>query len=328
MNRILFIALGIAVVAGDARADKQRTLPAPPVRVRDGETIVLGSVKRLIVAKQYQIDLKLVEVKEDTDVNALAIKVHPHPFKAWDGRGHQFTRLDCAKCHSSQGQANSNDFFWKTFLDQRHYLKTWAGNSKGVKVLASPTLVTTAGRAANFSAKSPRKVQYFQRLKPDRFEASDGRFVLKDEKVETGISVKATVQPADDGHVRLKPLTVSVTAIKGREPIPGVTLPVGKPVLTTTSISTSVLAKLGKSSVISIDSPRGGRVLISVRVSQPVRKTTATKRVGTDDVEFLRRITLDLTGKLPTAEQTKKFLSDKSPDKRRRLVNWLLNQKR
>ena len=39
-----------------------------------------------------------------------------------------------------------------------------------------------------------------------------------------------------------------------------------KPIVTTTSIQTTLAGKLGKSSVISIDSPRGGRVLISVKV--------------------------------------------------------------
>ena len=43
-----------------------------------------------------------------------------------------------------------------------------------------------------------------------------------------------------------------------------------------------------------------------------------------DDAEFLRRITLDLTGTLPTAANARKFLEDKSPDKRAKLVQTLL----
>jgi len=42
------------------------------------------------------------------------------------------------------------------------------------------------------------------------------------------------------------------------------------------------------------------------------------------DSEFLRRICLDLTGRLPTVAQAKAFLADTSPDKRDRLVDALI----
>ena len=48
----------------------------------------------------------------------------------------------------------------------------------------------------------------------------------------------------------------------------------------------------------------------------PVRRTT--------DEEFVRRVCLDATGKLPTAEQVKSFLNSKKPDKRSELIDWLL----
>lgn len=235
--------------------------------------------------KQYRLDFKIVEVQEETDGNALAIKVHPHPFKRWKGKGqqeHRFTSLSCLNCHSVPGKGDSNEFFLKSFHGNSAWLDTWVKNTKGVKILASPTLVVTAGRTASMAVGSPRKAQYFQRLK-------NGNFTLKEEMVETGITVKTTVQPAADGNVRLKRLTVSVAAIKGREKIPGVTLSVGKPIMTTTSISTSILSKLGKSSVISIDSPRGGRVLISVKVTVVVPGKTRVDPRGTTDREPLPR---------------------------------------
>lgn len=44
----------------------------------------------------------------------------------------------------------------------------------------------------------------------------------------------------------------------------------------------------------------------------------------TSDSEFIRRIYLDLTGRIPTFEQTKAFIADTSPDKRDKLVDTLL----
>lgn len=42
------------------------------------------------------------------------------------------------------------------------------------------------------------------------------------------------------------------------------------------------------------------------------------------DEEFLRRVSLDLTGMLPSPENTRQFLQDRSPNKRARLVDYLL----
>ncbi|QDT26348.1 DUF1549 and DUF1553 domain-containing protein [Gimesia panareensis] len=44
-----------------------------------------------------------------------------------------------------------------------------------------------------------------------------------------------------------------------------------------------------------------------------------------DDSTFLRRVTLDITGRIPTLEQTKAFLADQRPDKRARKIDELLN---
>ncbi|GIX05203.1 MAG: hypothetical protein KatS3mg114_1072 [Planctomycetaceae bacterium] len=44
------------------------------------------------------------------------------------------------------------------------------------------------------------------------------------------------------------------------------------------------------------------------------------------DAEFLRRVSLDITGTLPTAEETEAFLNDSSPDKRARKIDELLER--
>ena len=44
------------------------------------------------------------------------------------------------------------------------------------------------------------------------------------------------------------------------------------------------------------------------------------------DTEFLRRVTLDLTGRLPQVEDIRKFVKDTDPDKRDKLVDALLGQ--
>src|SRR5579864_1606339 len=43
-----------------------------------------------------------------------------------------------------------------------------------------------------------------------------------------------------------------------------------------------------------------------------------------DDSEFLRRAYLDLIGRIPRVNEVHRFLADKSPDKRRKLIDELL----
>ena len=43
-----------------------------------------------------------------------------------------------------------------------------------------------------------------------------------------------------------------------------------------------------------------------------------------DDGTFLRRVRLDITGTLPSSEETRRFLADPDPKKRERLVDRLL----
>src|SRR5262245_43230746 len=47
-----------------------------------------------------------------------------------------------------------------------------------------------------------------------------------------------------------------------------------------------------------------------------------------DDAEFLRRTFLDITGRIPRAADVHEFLADKSPDKRRKLIDGLLDDPR
>src|SRR5205823_2925857 len=42
------------------------------------------------------------------------------------------------------------------------------------------------------------------------------------------------------------------------------------------------------------------------------------------DAEFLRRVTLDLNGTIPTAAETRAFLADADPKKREKLIDKLL----
>lgn len=73
--------------------------------------------------------------------------------------------------------------------------------------------------------------------------------------------------------------------------------------------------------------PVAARNYIDERVHEKLRKLRIRPSdVATDEV-FLRRVFLDVTGKLPSVEERERFLASEAPDKRERLVDELLGRK-
>ena len=66
-------------------------------------------------------------------------------------------------------------------------------------------------------------------------------------------------------------------------------------------------------------------------IDKLIEQKVATEKVGlsptTDDAEFLRRVYLDLTGKIPSADKTVAFLDSKEANKRATLIDQLLESK-
>jgi hypothetical protein len=89
----------------------------------------------------------------------------------------------------------------------------------------------------------------------------------------------------------------------------------------------------GKVSVCSVSIPLGAPVesLPPVKNFIDQHVFANLKQIGIppspicDDSTFLRRVSLDIGGRLPSMDETKAFLADKSPDKRDRVVEALLN---
>ena len=54
------------------------------------------------------------------------------------------------------------------------------------------------------------------------------------------------------------------------------------------------------------------------------KKNSVSPAGAADDATFIRRVSLDLIGVIPTSQETQTFLADKSPDKRQKLVDSLL----
>lgn len=67
---------------------------------------------------------------------------------------------------------------------------------------------------------------------------------------------------------------------------------------------------------------------LSARIDQHIEARAKAENVPlsapADDAEFLRRVSLDFAGKIPTADAARKFLADTDPKKREKLIDRLL----
>jgi hypothetical protein len=67
---------------------------------------------------------------------------------------------------------------------------------------------------------------------------------------------------------------------------------------------------------------------IDVQIAQHWAKHNARPAARADDSEFVRRVYLDLAGRIPSVQEARSFLEDKKPNKRARLVETLLSGSR
>ncbi len=85
-----------------------------------------------------------------------------------------------------------------------------------------------------------------------------------------------------------------------------------------------VSSSLGAADLAPTDDPAALGALIDRAVADGYAAHKATPAPLADDAEYLRRVYLDLAGRIPRNAEVRQFLDDKAPDKRVRVVNDLL----
>ena len=99
------------------------------------------------------------------------------------------------------------------------------------------------------------------------------------------------------------------------------------------SATSNVAKKEGASGEASGDDETGAqRAAFIANVDRLVaarwREANLAPTTVSDDAEFLRRVSLDLTGIVPRVSETREFLADTRPDKRQRMIDRLLKSPR
>jgi hypothetical protein len=88
------------------------------------------------------------------------------------------------------------------------------------------------------------------------------------------------------------------------------------------------LAFLGIAGICANRSPAADPITVAAAIDREIDQRLAEAKIPAsplaDDAEFLRRVSLDIAGRLPTVERASAFLDDKDADKRRKLIDSLL----
>jgi len=206
--------------------------------------------------------------------------------------------------------------FNSTFLTVPAKFDPWDADleqKSEVKVLAAPRISVVGNQTALVQVGG---TQAFSYLVP----AGDGCFRReRTPPQQLGIKFSLAVQPVkgEETSVELSPLEVEIASLEGRYPVPGLDLNVGKPIIARRTLHTSTRVELGTTSVVPFPSGPKVQAALLLRVKQQL-----------DQTQLLRRIMLDITGRLPTVEEARQFAADRSPDRIRKLIDRILSKEK
>jgi hypothetical protein len=148
------------------------------------------------------------------------------------------------------------------FADENADLWDDAQQKPGVTVLAAPKLAVVAGQSGVIQIQTQQIFTYLQPL-------GDGKFQAKHtDPTELGMKFVLGVQPVegDKRSVEVSPLEIQLAVLDGREPVEGLDLDVGKPIIATRSLKTTAKMKLGDTRMIPIPSGPKTQAALLLRI--------------------------------------------------------------
>jgi hypothetical protein len=139
-----------------------------------------------------------------------------------------------------------------------------AQREPGVTVLAAPKLAVIAGQSGVIQIQTQQIFTYLQPLGDGKFQAKHTDFM------ELGMKFVLGVQPVEEDNrsVEVSPLEIQLAVLDGREPVDGLDLDVGKPIIATRSLKTTAKMKLGVTRMIPIPSGPKTQAALLLRINR------------------------------------------------------------
>lgn len=129
-----------------------------------------------------------------------------------------------------------------------------------IERIASPKIMVLAGETFQVQIGSRQPIEYFERR-------PDGLFEFKKSDAETGLSLSCKVEEAKKGCVLLRDLTIKLASVENRQPVEGVSLDVGQPIVRIQESMLTVAIRLDEYQGMLLRSDRYGSLLIRLKVS-------------------------------------------------------------
>jgi hypothetical protein len=149
-------------------------------------------------------------------------------------------------------------------------LESLKQHADSLDVLSRPEISTVMGQTSTIQiSAAPSRIPYLVRTGEKTFEMREDT-----PGSPLGIKIQFTVQPlpADLDQVSVSPMKISTTTIDGREPIAYVDLDIGKPIVSTRTLETSItLVNGAELSGVVLPAPAGRQPVLFVR-AQRVRE--------------------------------------------------------
>ncbi len=153
-------------------------------------------------------------------------------------------------------------------------LKTLSAHAE-LKVLSRPQVRTIMGQACMCQiGTTPAPIPYFVRTGTKMFELREFTTTA-----DLGLMISLTPQPGDDANlIDLSPLKISTTTLDGREPISGLDLDVGKPIVSTRTLETSfTLSKGTEVNGIALPGPSDHQPILFISIRGPTSLPAAAE---------------------------------------------------
>jgi hypothetical protein len=130
-------------------------------------------------------------------------------------------------------------------------------------VLTAPQITMIPRQTATIEISAAKSFTYLE-------SADEGRYVAKrSEPMKLGMKITIKAEPSsDDESVVLCRLECETSTLVGREPVKGLDLDVGKPIVATWSLKTTTAAKFGTPSLVFLPSGPNRPCLLTLTVSK------------------------------------------------------------
>jgi hypothetical protein len=144
-----------------------------------------------------------------------------------------------------------------TFIsaEKMEYVASENESESPIRLISAPKILVRSGDAAELQIISKQKIEYFE-------QREDGLFELKKLQEPTGLKMGIRAEREGQNKIRIKYLTFSLRSVEEREPIPNVTLPVGRPILQSREYKVDIEVTPGKDYGFLLHPGQGQGVLI------------------------------------------------------------------